>query len=285
MWFGRQAPPLTDVGGREAPPCDHQKPGVAMKDENIEIALEDLVKTYRGRRVVDGVSISLKKGEVVGLLGPNGAGKTTTFYMMVGLVKPERGRVILNGRNITRLPMHRRARMGMGYLAQENSVFRRLTVEENIRLIWQQNHVPVPDQKRRLPPLLEEFGLSNLIKQPAFTLSGGERRRVEIARALATNPDFLLLDEPFTGVDPIAVSDIQEIIMNLKQKGIGILITDHSVRETLAITQRAYIIREGKILVSGESKEVAQSPIARKYYLGERFRFDFWDDGKNENPR
>jgi lipopolysaccharide export system ATP-binding protein len=256
-----------------------------MKDENIEIALEDLVKTYRGRRVVDGVSISLKKGEVVGLLGPNGAGKTTTFYMMVGLVKPERGRVILNGRNITRLPMHRRARMGMGYLAQENSVFRRLTVEENIRLIWQQNHVPVPDQKRRLPPLLEEFGLSNLIKQPAFTLSGGERRRVEIARALATNPDFLLLDEPFTGVDPIAVSDIQEIIMNLKQKGIGILITDHSVRETLAITQRAYIIREGKILVSGESKEVAQSPIARKYYLGERFRFDFWDDGKNENPR
>jgi len=285
MWFGRQAPPLTDIGGREAALCDHQKPGVAMKDENIEIALEDLVKTYRGRRVVDGVSISLKKGEVVGLLGPNGAGKTTTFYMMVGLVKPERGRVILNGRNITRLPMHRRARMGMGYLAQENSVFRRLTVEENIRLIWQQNHVPVQDQKRRLPPLLEEFGLSNLIKQPAFTLSGGERRRVEIARALATNPDFLLLDEPFTGVDPIAVSDIQEIIMNLKQKGIGILITDHSVRETLAITQRAYIIREGKILVSGESKEVAQSPIARKYYLGERFRFDFWDDGKNENPR
>jgi len=255
-----------------------------MEQETIEIALEELVKTYRGRRVVDGVSISLKKGEIVGLLGPNGAGKTTTFYMMVGLVRPERGRVVLNGRDITRFPMHRRARMGMGYLAQENSVFRRLTVEENIRLIWQQNHIPSAEQKKRLSPLLEEFGLSNLSRQPAFTLSGGERRRVEIARSLATNPDFLLLDEPFTGVDPIAVSDIQEIIMNLKKKGIGILITDHSVRETLAITQRAYIIREGKILVSGESREVAKSPIARKYYLGERFRFDFWGDDENENP-
>ncbi len=285
MWYGRQAAPLPDFEREEAFLCDQEISGVEMKHETIEIALEDLVKTYRGRKVVDGVNLSLKKGEVVGLLGPNGAGKTTTFYMMVGLVRPERGRVVLNGRDITRLPMHRRARMGMGYLAQENSVFRRLTVEENIRLIWQQNHIPPAEQKQRLPLLLKEFGLSNLSNQPAFTLSGGERRRVEIARALATNPDFLLLDEPFTGVDPIAVSDIQEIIINLKQKGIGILITDHSVRETLAITQRAYIIREGKILVSGESKEVAGSPIARKYYLGERFRFDFWGDGENENPR
>lgn len=284
MWYGRQAPLLPEFDSKEAPLRDQEINGVEMEQETIEIALEELVKSYRGRKVVDGVSISLKKGEIVGLLGPNGAGKTTTFYMMVGLVRPERGKVVLNGRNITHLPMHRRARMGMGYLAQENSVFRRLTVEENIRLIWQQNRIPAAEQNKRLSPLLEEFGLLNLSRQPAFTLSGGERRRVEIARALATNPDFLLLDEPFTGVDPIAVSDIQEIITNLKQKGIGILITDHSVRETLAITQRAYIIREGKILVSGESREVAKSPIARKYYLGERFRFDFWGDDENENP-
>lgn len=240
----------------------------------MKLALEGLVKSYRGRRVVDGVSLSVNKGEIVGLLGPNGAGKTTTFYMCVGLIMPERGEIFLNGTQVTRLPMHVRARMGMGYLAQENSVFRRLTVGENIRAIWQIRHISPQEQEERLHGLLDEFGLASLEKQPAFSLSGGERRRVEIARALATNPDFLLLDEPFTGVDPIAVSDIQDIILNLKQKGIGILITDHSVRETLAITQRAFIIREGKILVSGESEEVAQSPIARKYYLGERFRFD-----------
>jgi lipopolysaccharide export system ATP-binding protein len=240
----------------------------------VKLALEGLVKSYRGRRVVDGVSLTVNKGEIVGLLGPNGAGKTTTFYMCVGLIMPEHGEIFLNGTEVTHLPMHVRARMGMGYLAQENSVFRRLTVGENIRAIWEIRHVPPQEQEERLHGLLDEFGLASLAHQPAFSLSGGERRRVEIARALATNPDFLLLDEPFTGVDPIAVSDIQDIILSLKQKGIGILITDHSVRETLAITQRAFIIREGKILVSGESEEVAQSPIARKYYLGERFRFD-----------
>jgi len=240
----------------------------------VKLAMDGLVKTYRGRRVVDGVSLTLNKGEIVGLLGPNGAGKTTTFYMCVGLVMPEQGKIFLNGKEVTRLPMHVRARMGMGYLAQENSVFRRLTVRENILAIWEMRGIPREEQEERLHKLLEEFGLENLKTQPAFSLSGGERRRVEIARALATNPDFLLLDEPFTGVDPIAVSDIQDIVMSLKEKGIGILITDHSVRETLAITQRAYIIREGKILVSGDSNEVAQSPLARKYYLGERFRFE-----------
>ncbi|MDQ7822898.1 MAG: LPS export ABC transporter ATP-binding protein [Candidatus Eremiobacteraeota bacterium] len=245
--------------------------------------MEGLVKSYRGRRVVDGVSIYIEKGEIVGLLGPNGAGKTTTFYMSVGLVMPEKGSILLNGRDITRYPMHVRALMGMGYLAQENSVFRRLTVEENIRVIWEMRDVPRKAQNERLPRLMEEFGLQNLIRQPAYSLSGGERRRVEIARALATDPDFILLDEPFTGVDPIAVSDIQEIIMNLKGKGIGILITDHSVRETLAITERSYIIRDGRILVSGDSKEVAESPIARKYYLGERFRFDAWSTVDHEN--
>jgi len=251
----------------------------------VKIELENLIKSYRGRNVVDGVSISVEKGEIVGLLGPNGAGKTTTFYMAVGLVRPERGRISLNGTDITRFAMHRRAQMGIGYLAQENSVFRRLTVEDNIRVVWQIRGLAPVEQERRLPRLLEEFGLTSLMKQPAFSLSGGERRRVEIARALATSPDFLLLDEPFTGVDPIAVADIQEIIRALKVKGIGILITDHSVRETLAITERAYIIREGKILVSGDSKEVAESPIARKYYLGERFRFDVWSAAEDENSR
>jgi lipopolysaccharide export system ATP-binding protein len=251
----------------------------------VKIVLEDLVKSYRGRNVVDGVALSVNKGEIVGLLGPNGAGKTTTFYMAVGLVRPEKGRIYLNGTDVTRQSMHARARMGMGYLAQENSVFRHLTVEENICMILEQRDVSRDEQKKRLKPLLEEFGLLKLSNQPAYTLSGGERRRVEIARALATNPDFLLLDEPFTGVDPIAVADIQEIIINLKGKGIGILITDHSVRETLAITERAYIIREGKILVSGDSREVAESPIAKKYYLGERFRFDYWSAAEHENPR
>lgn len=251
----------------------------------MKLELEGLEKTYRGRKVVDGVALSVSKGEIVGLLGPNGAGKTTTFYMLVGLVKPERGKIFLDERDITRLPMHERARLGMGYLAQENSVFRRLTVEDNIRLIWEMRGVSPEEQSRRLPLLLEEFGLLSLSKQPAYSLSGGERRRVEIARSLATNPDFLLLDEPFTGVDPIAVSDIQDIVINLKKKGIGILITDHSVRETLAITERSYIIREGKILVSGDSKQVAESPIARKYYLGERFRFDSWSNTSNEDPR
>ncbi len=232
----------------------------------------DIVKTYKGRRAVDGVSLDVTKGEIVGLLGPNGAGKTTSFYMAVGLIRPEKGKILLDGKDITRKPMHLRARIGIGYLAQENSVFRKLTVEENIKLIWQMRGVKEKEQKERLPALLEDFSLTKVCKQPAYTLSGGERRRVEIARAISTEPHFILLDEPFTGIDPIAVAEIQEIVKKLKrQKNIGILITDHSVRETLAITDRAYIMREGKILISGTSQEVANNPIAIKYYLGSGF--------------
>ncbi len=232
----------------------------------------DIVKSYKGRKVVDCVSLNVTKGEIVGLLGPNGAGKTTSFYMAVGLIRPEKGKILLDGKDITRKPMHLRARIGIGYLAQENSVFRKLTVEENIKLIWQMRGIKEKEQKERLPALLEDFSLTKVCKQFAYTLSGGERRRVEIARAIATEPHFILLDEPFTGVDPIAVAEIQEIIKKLKhKKNIGILITDHSVRETLAITDRAYIMREGKILISGTSQEVANNPIAIKYYLGSGF--------------
>ena len=187
----------------------------------------DIVKTYKGRRAVDGVSLDVTKGEIVGLLGPNGAGKTTSFYMAVGLIRPEKGKILLDGKDITRKPMHLRARIGIGYLAQENSVFRKLTVEENIKLIWQMRGVKEKEQKERLPALLEDFSLTKVCKQPAYTLSGGERRRVEIARAISTEPHFILLDEPFTGIDPIAVAEIQEIVRKLKrQKNIGILITD-----------------------------------------------------------
>lgn len=235
------------------------------------ISLDNLCKQYSGRQVVNGVSLSVNKGEVVGLLGPNGAGKTTTFYMVIGIVKPDQGVVKLGSDDITYLPMYKRSRRGIGYLAQEASVFRRLTVEDNIRLIWEMWKIPPQEQKARLPVLLEEFGLSHVCRQAAHTLSGGERRRVELARAMATNPSFLLLDEPFTGVDPIAIAEIQHIIGKLKIQGLGILITDHNVRETLKITDRAYIISEGKILVSGSSSSVAEDPVARKYYLGEQF--------------
>lgn len=240
----------------------------------MKILLEHLSKVYGGRRVVDDVSLSVNKGEVVGLLGPNGAGKTTTFYMIVGLVKPKDGRILLDGRDITRMPMHKRALLGIGYLPQETSVFRRLTVADNIRLIWEMRGKSREEQEKGIPALLAEFGLDRLSHQMAYTLSGGERRRLEIARAISTKPDFLLLDEPFTGVDPIAVSDLQDIVTGLRSRGIGILITDHNVRETLAITDRAYIIRDGRILVEGASAEVAQSPIAKRYYLGERFMLD-----------
>jgi len=216
-------------------------------------------------------------GEVVGLLGPNGAGKTTTFYMVVGLVRPNGGSVLLTSSDgaqtdITHQPIHVRAREGIGYLSQESSVFRRLSVADNLRLIWEQRGVQTDEQERRLPNLLAEFGLEALAQARAETLSGGERRRVEIARAIATDPTFLLLDEPFTGIDPIAVTDIQEIIRLLRSKGLGVLITDHAVRETLAIVDRAYILNGGKIQVSGSASEVADSPIARQFYLGESFR-------------
>ncbi len=241
----------------------------------MEIRVENLVKVYNKRRVVNEVSFVMRKREVVGLLGPNGAGKTTTFYMIVGLIKPDSGKVFLNDKEITHIPMHQRAQMGIGYLAQEPSIFRNLTVEENLLLIWQMMGLSKKECNERLEKTLKEFGLEKLKKQKAISLSGGERRRVEIARALATEPHFLFLDEPFTGIDPIAIAEIQEIISRLKEtKNLGIVITDHNVRETLSITDRAYILRNGSILVGGTSEEVANNPIAKKYYLGERFKFE-----------
>jgi len=240
------------------------------------IVMRRLVKRYGARAVVNHVSADVRTGEIVGLLGPNGAGKTTTFYMVVGLVKPDEGNVALEvdgiAVDLTGEPMYQRARQGIGYLAQENSIFRKLSVGDNIRLIWEMNGVPRREQERRLPGLLEEFGLEDFVDQRGDSLSGGERRRVEIARAVATEPAFLLLDEPFTGIDPIAVENIQNMIRQLRQRGLGILITDHQVRETLAIVDRAYILNEGEIVVSGTADEVLNSPLARQFYLGESFR-------------
>lgn len=233
---------------------------------------ENLCKSYNKRRVVDGVSIAVGKGEVVGLLGPNGAGKTTTFYMLVGLVKPDKGSIIFDDNDISRMPMHRRARLGLGYLSQEPSIFRKLTVEENIMAILETLKLSRPERKQRLAELLRELRISHLGKNKAYTLSGGERRRLEITRALVTNPSFILLDEPFSGIDPIVVADIQQIIYQLKQKGLGILVTDHNVRETLAITDRSYIMDEGRILISGTAQELINDPKARQIYLGEKFR-------------
>lgn len=240
----------------------------------MKIALENLTKVYNDKKVVDNLSLYIEKGEVVGLLGPNGAGKTTTFYMVVGVVKPQTGKVYLNNTNVTFIPIHKRAQLGIGYLPQEPSAFRRLTIEDNILMLWEFTNMNKEEQKKELEILLREFDLWDKRKQFAYSLSGGERRRIEIARCLASKPDFLLLDEPFTGVDPIAISEIQEIIKKLKQKGMGVLITDHNVRETLKITDRAYIIREGKILTCGISADVAKSEIAKKHYLGEKFKLD-----------
>jgi len=232
----------------------------------------DLKKRYHHRLVVDGITIKVNQGEIVGLLGPNGAGKTTTFYMTVGLVKPLSGNVYMDSADITKFPMYMRARKGLGYLSQEPSIFRRLTVEENLWAIAEL--LPLSDQQReeRVDRLLKELGISSLRKQLAVTLSGGEKRRCEIARALMTNPKFLLLDEPFVGIDPITVADIQGIIHRLSKQGLGILITDHNVRETLEIIDRAYIIYEGKILIEGSAKDLLSSPDARRVYLGEKFR-------------
>lgn len=232
---------------------------------------EGLVKIYSRRRVVNEVSLDVTQSEIVGLLGPNGAGKTTTFYMMVGLIRPRAGHIYLEGVDVTSLPMYKRARLGVGYLAQEASVFRKLTVEQNLLAILETFVRGGAERQKRCDELLEDLKLSHLRKQKAYTLSGGERRRVEIARALSTEPDFILLDEPFTGVDPIAVEEIQEILKSLKGRGLGVLITDHNVRETLHITDRAYIMNEGKILVSGDAKSLVDDPIARKVYLGQRF--------------
>jgi len=231
-----------------------------------------LEKSYRGRKIVRGISLQVKQGEVVGLLGPNGAGKTTTFYMVVGLVRPDHGRVLLEGTDITKMPMYRRAQNGIGYLPQEPSVFRKLTVAENLMAVLETMGLSAVQRKERRDDLLEELGIAHLAGSMAYTLSGGERRRVEIARALTLSPNFILLDEPFAGIDPLAVQDIQGIISFLRGKGIGILITDHNVRETLAITDRAYIINEGKIIEAGTSAEITASPRVRQFYLGETFR-------------
>jgi len=238
------------------------------------LKVQGLIKSYKRRRVVNDVNLEVREGETVGLLGPNGAGKTTTFYMTVGLVKPDRGRILIDDFDLSRLPLYKRARRGIGYLAQEPSIFRKLTVEENILAILETLNLTEQEQKKRLKELLAELNLSPLAKNRAYTLSGGERRRVEITRALVTTPSFILLDEPFTGIDPIAIADIQQIIFQLKKKGIGVLITDHSVRETLAITDRAYIMYEGEILISGTSQELANSKEAREIYLGEKFTLD-----------
>jgi lipopolysaccharide export system ATP-binding protein len=235
---------------------------------------ENLVKIYKRRRVVDNVSIELRQGEVVGLLGPNGAGKTTTFYMIIGFIKPEAGKVLLDHEDITHFPMYERARRGIGYLSQEPSIFRKLTVEQNIMAILQMQKVTKGEREERLKSLLEELDISHLAKNKAYTLSGGERRRVEITRALATQPKFMLLDEPFSGIDPIVVEDIQKIIYRLKEKNLGILITDHNVRETLSITDRAYIMCDGEILKSGTAEFLASDPEARKIYLGEKFKLN-----------
>jgi lipopolysaccharide export system ATP-binding protein len=232
---------------------------------------ENLVKKYRHRTVVNNVSIEVKQGEIVGLLGPNGAGKTTSFYMIVGLIKPLTGKVFLDDREITKEPMYRRAQLGIGYLAQEASVFRKLTVEDNIRAVLEFTKLSKAAQKDRLESLINEFGLQQVRKSYGITLSGGERRRTEIARALAVDPKFFLLDEPFAGVDPIAVEDIQNIVSKLKDKNIGVLITDHNVHETLKITNRAYLLFEGSVLKAGTSQELADDPQVRKVYLGANF--------------
>jgi len=236
------------------------------------LEIKGLSKSYDGREVVKGVDISVKRGEIVGLLGPNGAGKTTTFYMVVGVVPPNRGKIVFDNYDITNLPIHERSRYGIGYLSQEASIFRKLTVEQNIMSILETLPIGRSERIRRLDSLLNELNIAHLRKNKAFTLSGGERRRLEITRALVTNPSFILLDEPFSGIDPIVVNEAQEIIKELKEKGLGILLTDHNVRETLSITDRAYLIADGKILISGTADELINNPQARQIYLGEKFR-------------
>lgn len=248
---------------------------IAGKKNEVDpeiLRTDALVKKYRKRAVVDGVSLSVSRGEIVGLLGPNGAGKTTTFNQIVGFIRPDSGDVFMDDINLTHLPMYKRCKLGIGYLPQESSVFRRMTVADNIMSILETTGLRKKEMRTRQAQLLADLGIEKVADQKAYTLSGGERRRVEIARALVTNPAFLLLDEPFAGIDPIAVDDIQSIVKELKAKELGILITDHNVRETLEITDRAYIMYDGKILISGSAQELAENPEARKIYLGERFK-------------
>ena len=253
-----------------APPRDGN--GAAPPDRKGVLSVHGVEKSFVGRKVVNGVSLYVRKGEAVGLLGPNGAGKTTVFYMMTGLIKADNGRIELDGHNVTPLPMYQRARLGIGYLPQEASIFRGLTVEQNIRAVLE---VVEPDAKRRerdLNALLEEFNIARLRKTPSIALSGGERRRVEIARSLATRPNYMLLDEPFAGIDPIAVGDIQALVRHLTNRGIGVLITDHNVRETLGLTDRAYIIYSGEVLMEGRAADIVNNPDVRRLYLGEQFQ-------------
>jgi len=237
----------------------------------VAIEAIGLMKTYHKRRVVNGVNLLVNPGEVVGLLGPNGAGKTTSFYMIVGLVKPDGGRILMGGEDISRMPMHKRARLGISYLPQESSIFRKLSVSDNIMAVLEFMDLTIKERQNRLDTLLSELNVGHLRTSKAYTLSGGERRRVEVARALATKPEYILLDEPFAGIDPIAVIEIQKIIAQLKARGIGVLITDHNVRETLEITDRAYVINQGQILEEGTPRQIASSPRVREFYLGERF--------------
>ncbi len=237
----------------------------------MKLKADKIIKKYSGRKVVDGITLEVNQGEIVGLLGPNGAGKTTSFYTMVGLIQPDGGEILLDDKDITTEPMYRRAQMGVGYLAQEASVFRKLSVEDNISAVLEMTKLSNAEQQEKLENLLNEFGLQHIRSRRGDLLSGGERRRTEIARSLATSPKFILLDEPFAGVDPIAVEDIQTIVSTLKKKNIGILITDHNVHETLSITDRAYLLYEGKILKSGTAKELAEDETVRRVYLGENF--------------
>tara|TARA_B100000963_G_scaffold231485_1_gene202040 strand:+ start:1773 stop:2513 length:741 start_codon:yes stop_codon:yes gene_type:complete len=237
----------------------------------MKLKAEKIEKAYKGRKVVKGISLEVSQGEIVGLLGPNGAGKTTSFYMIVGLIKPNDGSIFLNNNEITKLPMYKRAQKGIGYLAQEASVFRKLSVEDNILSVLQMTNLSKSEQKEKMESLLKEFGLEHIRKNRGDLLSGGERRRTEIARALATDPKFVLLDEPFAGVDPVAVEDIQRIVAHLKRKNIGILITDHNVQETLAITDKTYLMFEGNILKAGTPQELSEDKIVRKVYLGKNF--------------
>ncbi len=246
------------------------------------IEARELVKAYRGRRVVDGVSLRIEEGEVVGLLGPNGAGKTTSFYMIIGMIKPEGGSVHINGRDITALPMYQRAIMGIGYLPQETTLFRKLTVRENILSVLENMKLSNIESKRRADELMEEFNITHISDIKGHALSGGESRRVEIARALAVSPSFLLLDEPFTGIDPIMIAELQKIVFRLKDRGMGILITDHNVRDTLEITDRAYILYEGRVLESGLPDEIARSERARQVYLGDKFHMDYINMQEND---
>lgn len=252
-------------------PPDRQGRSAPSNTPAVQLKLEGLVKNYGRKRVVDRISLSVGSGEIVGLLGPNGAGKTTTFYMTVGLIRPDQGHVFLNDRDITRTPMYKRARQGICYLPQEASIFRKLTVEQNILAILETLGLSRAEERRRLKELLDELGIAHVAKNKAYSLSGGERRRVEITRALVTSPTFILLDEPFAGIDPLAVIDIQNIVRQLKKRGIGVLISDHNVRETLGVCDRAYILNEGVILEEGPPEKIAASETARKIYLGEKF--------------